>query len=118
VELLGDFQHKNVDYALVSLVRTERDDEMNERVLASMFSRATRGIYLFGRWQLYSTLDGFNSVKQLLEAHPKKLVILPTEQYDTPVDKKKKTKNAKQIESVVELGKIVYEKSIHLAQES
>ncbi|EKX72358.1 conserved hypothetical protein [Theileria equi strain WA] len=74
ISTIDKFQGRQADYALISLVRTERPGHLRDarRILVAL-SRARLGLYIFGNWRIFKNckeLDGFSSK---LDLYPKEL---------------------------------------------
>ena len=82
IETVDRYQGQQNDYILLSLVRTKNVGHLRDvRRLVVATSRARLGLYIFGRWSLFSDCYELQNTFKVLEATPRALIGAPTETF-------------------------------------
>lgn len=82
ITTVDKYQGQQNDYVLLSLVRTQSIGHIrDDRRLIVALSRARLGLYIFGKYDLYSKCEDFNQVFSLLSKRPLNMVLVKNERY-------------------------------------
>ena len=82
IETVDRYQGQQNDYILLSLVRTKNVGHLRDvRRLVVATSRARLGLYIFGRWSLFSDCYELRSTFEVLQEVPRVLAGVPTETF-------------------------------------
>ena len=118
IQVLDDFKGTRADYVLVSLVRTESVGYFrNMRRQLTALTRASLGLYIFGRFDLFNSCPQLLNTTQGFAQRPLQLMLYPKEKYnatsrkvtETGYQPKKGAKDIEVVQDVIQMGKIVYE---------
>ena len=87
IETVDRYQGQQNDYILLSLVRTRNVGHLRDvRRLVVATSRARLGLYIFGRWSLFSDCYELQNTFKVLESVPRALICAPTETFHASGD--------------------------------
>lgn len=111
ITTVDKYQGQQNDYILLSLVRTFHLGYIRDiRRLVVSLSRARLGLYIFGRWNLYSNCYEIKKAFDILDNKPKDLKIILNEEF--PVSRKLndlKSQNFINVEDFRHMYRIVQE---------
>lgn len=99
ITTIDKFQGRQSDYVLLSLVRSERTGHLRDprRMLVAL-SRARLGIYIFGKWDLFSGCRQLMPFAARLQHFPRDLRLLPGDDPEKAVS----VSNSMAMQAVVE----------------
>ncbi|KAJ1920846.1 hypothetical protein H4219_001083 [Mycoemilia scoparia] len=112
VATVDQYQGRQNDYVLLSLVRTKHVGHIRDvRRLIVAMSRARLGLYVFGRRELFENCYELEKTFSQLLSRPDQLALVSGESYpgNRLLDDKINKENIKEVDGVEAMGKLVHE---------
>jgi intron-binding protein aquarius len=107
ITTVDKYQGQQNDYILLSLVRTNLVGHIRDiRRLIVALSRARLGLYIFGRWDLFSNSNELSNTFKILSERPKNLLLNINDKFDV--------NGMKNFENISSLGSIKVEDFRHM----